>query len=111
MAKKLKDLKEKKVKDSITTQQYNNIKDVEDYIDTLIELQWESGAIITDYRIATFQINPITLNPTGYDEELRRKMSEILNLRFQDQGWRIRALSLYEPKTIDPDTWMLSPKI
>ena len=120
MAKKFKDLKEKKIKDSISSQQYNYITYVEDYIDSQIELHWEEGIIDIDYRITSFQIDPITLNPTGYDDELRGKMCDVLNLRFIDQDWKIitsvqqlpglQAISVPHKEKIIPDTWSLIPK-
>jgi len=88
MTKKYKDLKNKNLSDSLTTQENKAVGDVEDYIDIQIELQWENGTVLIDECIVKFECDPLTNAPTTFPHEKRDIMTELLFSRYRDNDWK-----------------------
>ena len=89
MPKKFKELKNKKLSDSLTNQERNAVDDVEKYIDEQIELQWENGSVYIDHCIMTFECDPITHLPTIFLPDKRDIMKELLFSTYNDADWKI----------------------
>lgn len=89
MPKKYKDLKNKKLSDSLTSQENHAVEDVETYIDNQIEAQWEGGFVLVDDCIVTFECDPTTHAPTSFSEGTRLIMKELLFSRYRDNDWKI----------------------
>ena len=88
MPKKFKELKNKKLDDSLSGQEKNQVRKVEDYIDEQIDLQWENGSVLVAKDIADFVTDPNTGNPTTYSPEKRKIMNELLFSIYRDNDWR-----------------------
>jgi len=90
MAKKYNEVKAKKLKGLLTTQESKEVDDVELYVDDQIELQWENGNVYIDYCIMRFECDPITRNPLSHPEPKRQIMEDLLFTRFKDADWLIQ---------------------
>ncbi len=92
MSKKHKEKKDNKIKSKLNNQQRKDVDDIEKYVDAQIDAQWESGNIVLDYDIVTFQIHPTTGLPLGYSDDVRSNMTNLLIGRFKDGGWRVSVV-------------------
>jgi len=89
MAKKFKELKNKKLSDSLTTQQKKAVEDAATYIDEQIDLQWENESIYIEHCIMTFECNPETMTPVSFPPDKKEIMQDLLFSIYYDADWDI----------------------
>jgi len=111
MAKKFKDKQKEKRRSLFTNPEKKAIDDVEDYMDSEIDLQWESGVVKLDSKITDFLIDPGTGLPISFPEPTRKLMITDLYDRFLNEGWSIKVtfLNPHDPHSARGDL-ILTPR-
>jgi hypothetical protein len=95
MPKKYNQVKEKKIKLLLTSQQIKIVDDVGDFIDEQIELVPSSNYVKINECIIQFECDHLTLDPILYPEPERSYMADLLITRFTDAQWRFSVLDGY----------------
>ena len=89
MPKKYKEIKNKFLDDKLTGQEKQGVRDVENYIDNQIELQWETGSVLIDKCIVDFECDPVTGDPTTWTEDKKLTMNQLLFSTYRDNDWKM----------------------
>ena len=91
MPKKYKELKNKFLDDRLTGQEKQGVRDVENHIDTQIDLQWETGSVLIDACTVNFECDPVTGDPTPWSEDKKHIMNQLLFSRYRDEDWKMSS--------------------
>ena len=94
MPKKYREIKEKKIKALLTTQQIKRVDDVGDFVDEQIELKPSSNHVHINDCIWEFRCDHETLDPLTFPEPERALMEDLLVVRYRDAGWRLQHIDL-----------------